>query len=81
MNVWNHSLHELKDEELIVVKHIFVDENEAEIFTNNTIFPMFNRNIPKFGGVDMYMKKRYSRSGALNSAGTKFLTPVSNPGK
>lgn len=48
MNVWNHSLHELKDEELIVVKHIFFDENEAEIFTNNTIFPMFNRNIPKF---------------------------------
>ena len=41
---------ELKDEGLIVMKHVG-DEKEADIFTKNTAAPVFNRHIPKFVGV------------------------------
>ena len=44
----NHFLHEVKDEGLIVVKHVSGDENEEDIFTKNTTAPEFNRHIPEF---------------------------------
>ena len=54
VDVRNHFLRELKDEGLIMVKHISGDENEADIFTKNT--SALNRHIPKFVGVDKYME-------------------------
>ena len=42
VDVRNHFLRELKDDGLIMVKHISGDENEADIFTKNTAVPVFN---------------------------------------
>ena len=43
----NHFLCELKDEGLIVVKHVSGDENGADFFTKNTAAPVFKRHITK----------------------------------
>ena len=56
-NVRNHFSRELKDEGLIVVKHVSGDENDADIFTKNTAAPVFNRHIRKFVDIDKYMEK------------------------
>ena len=80
VDVRNHFLRELKDEGLIMVKHISGDENEAEIFTKNTAASVFNRHIPKFVGVDKYMDESYPEPGAREGVGAQFLAPVSDPG-
>ena len=64
MDVRNHFLHELKDEGLIVVKHVPGDENEADIFTKNTTASVFNKHIPNFAGIDKYMEENYPEPGA-----------------
>ena len=52
VDVRNHFLHELKDEGLIVVKHVPGDENEEDIFTKNTTASVLNKHMPKFVGID-----------------------------
>ena len=59
MDVRNQFLQELKDDGLIIVKHVPGDENEADIFTKNTTPPVFNKHIPKFVGIDKYMEENY----------------------
>jgi len=79
MDVRNHFLCELKDEGLIAVKHVSGDENEADIFTKNSVAPVFNRHIPKFVGVDKYTEENYLEPGAREEVGAQFLAPDSNP--
>jgi hypothetical protein len=79
VDVRNHFLRELKDEGLIIVKHIPGDENEADIFTKNTAAPVFNRHIPKFVGIDKNMEERDPEPGAREGVGAQFLAPDSNP--
>ena len=80
MDVRNHFLRELKDEGLIMLKHISGDENEADIFTKNTAASVFSRHIPKFVGLDKKMEERYPEPGAREGVGAQFLAPVSDPG-
>jgi hypothetical protein len=77
--VRNHFLNELKDEGLIIVKHVPRDENETDIFTKNTAAPVFNRHIPKFVRVDKYMEENYPEPGAREGAGVQFSAPDSDP--
>lgn len=74
MDVCNHFLCELKDEGLIVVKHVSRDDNEADIFTKNTGAPVFNRHIPKIIGIDKYMEESYPEPGAKEGVGAHLLS-------
>eukprot|EP00956_Cyclotella_meneghiniana_P002520 scaffold2883_cov76-Cyclotella_meneghiniana.AAC.3 len=56
MEVRMHFLHELKDQGLLIVKHIAGKDNEADIFTKNTPSSVFLKHIPKFVGCDEYME-------------------------
>jgi hypothetical protein len=53
VDVRNHFLRELKDEGLIVVKHVPGDENKADIFTKNTTATVFNKHIPNFVRIEV----------------------------
>ena len=55
VDVRNFFLRELKDEGLLVIKHIPGDENDADIFTKNTSAPIFNKHVTKFVGNDEYL--------------------------
>ena len=79
VDVPNHFLHELKDEGLIVVKHVSGDDNEEDIFTKNTAAPVFNRHIPKFVGIDKYMEENYPEAGPREGVRAQFLAPDSDP--
>eukprot|EP00970_Alexandrium_tamarense_P014138 scaffold3896_cov260-Alexandrium_tamarense.AAC.1 len=48
-------LRELKEEGLLVIKHIPGENNDADIFTKNTDARTFERHIPSFVGKDEYM--------------------------
>lgn len=52
----NHYLRDLKDQGLLLVRHVPEDENETDIFTKNTATQMFEKHIKKFVGEDEYMK-------------------------
>lgn len=51
-------LHELKDEGMIMVRHVSRYANKADIFMKNTAASVFNRHNSKFVGVDKYMEER-----------------------
>jgi hypothetical protein len=55
VDVKSHFLRELKEEGLLVIKHISGDDNDSDIFTKNTSVKVFERHIPKFVGTDEYM--------------------------
>jgi hypothetical protein len=57
VDVRNHFLRDLKDEGLLVVKHVPGVENDADIFTKNVTGPIFQTHLPVFVGIDKYMEK------------------------
>ena len=48
-------LRELKEEGLMVIKHVPGIENDADIFTKNVDAQIFERHLPAFVGYDEYM--------------------------
>ena len=56
VDIQNFFLCKLKDESLLVIKHILGEENDAGIFMKNIVASIFERHIPKFIGNDQYMK-------------------------
>ena len=48
LDVRNFFLREMKDNRLLMIKHIPSDENDADIFTKNTFALVFERHVPKF---------------------------------
>ena len=55
-------LRELKDEGLMVIRHVPGADNEADIFTKNVPGDIFEKHIPKFVGLDdEYLKKPEDR--------------------
>jgi hypothetical protein len=48
-------LRELKDDGLLVTRHISGDNNDTNIFTENTTAAVFNTHIFKFAGNDKYV--------------------------
>ena len=57
VDVRNYFLQELKDQGMLVIKHIPGDSNDANIFTKNVMSAIFNRHIPsKWGAMSTYHK-------------------------
>ncbi len=47
--------HKLKDQGLLVMKHIPGDSNNADIFTKNVTSAIFNKHVPLYVGTDKYV--------------------------
>ncbi len=58
VDVRNYFLRKLKDQGLIVIKHIAGDQNDADIFTKNVTLAVFDRHILLCVGNDMYVSDR-----------------------
>jgi hypothetical protein len=54
--MWMYFLRELKDDSLLVIRHISGDNNDANIFTKDTTAAVFNKHIVKFVGNDEYVQ-------------------------
>ena len=48
-------LRELKEQGLLVIKHVPGDENDADIFTKNVTPAVFEKHLPLYVGKDEYM--------------------------
>jgi hypothetical protein len=55
VDVRMHYLRELKDQGMIVIKHIPGEDNETDIFTKNTSTATFNKHVVQFVGHDEYV--------------------------
>jgi hypothetical protein len=55
VDVLNYFLRELKDQGLLVIKHIAGDKNDADIFTKNVTSAIFNKHVPLYVGTDKYV--------------------------
>jgi hypothetical protein len=54
VDVQMYFLRKLKDDSLLVIRHISGDDNDADIFTKNTTSAVFNKHIVKFIGNARY---------------------------
>jgi len=55
VDVRMHYLRQLKDEGMIVIRHISGEENETDIFTKNTSTATFNKHVVQYVGNDEYV--------------------------
>ena len=58
MDVRNYFLHKLKDQELLVIKHIPGESNDTDIFMKNVTSAVFNRHVPLYVGSDEYLQEQ-----------------------
>ena len=54
VDVRNHFLIELKDNGIIVVRHVPGDDNDADLFTKNVTRAVFDKLVPRLVGKDKY---------------------------
>jgi hypothetical protein len=66
VDVRNYFLRELKDQGLLVIKHIAGDKNDADIFTKNVTSAIFNRHVPLYVGTDEYASAQSSSGEAVS---------------
>ena len=57
VEVRQYFLRELKDQGLLVIRHLPGNDNDADIFTKNTAGPVFLKHIRHFVGEDKYMQE------------------------
>ena len=55
VDVRNFYLRELKDEGILRIQHVSGEENDADIFTKNTTYAIFNKHVRQFVGEDEYI--------------------------
>ena len=55
VDVRNYFLQELKDQGLLVIKHIAGEKNDADILTKNMTSAVFERHVPLYFGKDEYV--------------------------
>ena len=60
VDVRNFFLHELKDEGLLVIKHVPGDDDDMDIFVKNSPAQVFNKHVSKFVGMDKYLEAQTS---------------------
>jgi hypothetical protein len=65
VDVRNNFLRELKDQGLLVIRHVSGESNDADIFTKNVTSAIFDRHIPKYVGHDEYLRVRDSSREAV----------------
>jgi hypothetical protein len=63
--VRNYFLQELKDQGLLVIKHIAGEQNDADIFTKNVTSAIFNKHVPLYVGTDEYVSTQSSSGEAV----------------
>ena len=56
VDVRHHFLRDLKDNGVIIIRHVSGDDNDADIFTKNVTGRIFERHIPMYVGHDEYIK-------------------------
>ena len=56
VDVRHHFLRDLKDNGILIIRHVSGDDNDADIFTKNTTGPIFEIHIPRYVGHDEYIK-------------------------
>jgi hypothetical protein len=66
VNVRNYFLCELKDQGLIVIRHIAGESNDADIFTKNVTSAVFDKHVPLYIGSDEYVSHRSSSGEAVS---------------
>ena len=54
MDVRQHFLRDLKEQDLLKIKHLPGDDNDADIFTKNVTQAIFNKHVKTYVGVDAY---------------------------
>ena len=59
----NYFLQELKDQGLLVIKHIPGERNDTDIFTKNVTLAIFNSHVPLYMGSDEYLSQDQASSG------------------
>ena len=59
-------LRKLKDQGLLVIKHIAGDQNDADIFTKNVMSAIFDRHVPLYVGREEYISERGSSGEAVS---------------
>ena len=59
VDIRNYFLHKLKDQGLLVIRHIAGESNDADIFTKNVMSAVFNRHITLYVGEDEYMSTHH----------------------
>ena len=67
VDVRNYFLRELKDQGLLVIKHIAGDKNDADIYTKNVTSAIFNRHVPLYIGTDEYVNVQSSSGEAVGN--------------
>ena len=65
VDVRNYFLRELKDQGLLVIRHVSGESNDADIFTKNVTSAIFDRHIPKYVGHDEYLRVQDSSGEAV----------------
>ena len=58
IDVRNYFLHKLKDQGVLVIKHIAGEKNDADIFTKNVTSAIFDRHVPLYVGNDAYISNQ-----------------------
>ena len=67
VDVRNYFLRELKDQGLLVIKHIVGERNNADIFTKIVMPAIFDRHVPLYVGKDKYVSDRGSSGEAVSN--------------
>ncbi len=65
VDVRNYFLRELKDQGLLVIRHIAGESNDVDIFTKNVTSAIFDRHMPLYVGPDEYVSSRGSSGEAV----------------
>ncbi len=58
VDVHNYFLSELKDQGLLVIRHIAGETHDADIFTKNVTSAIFDRHVPLYVGHDEYVSSQ-----------------------
>ena len=66
VDVRNYFLCKLKDQGLLVIKHIAGEKNDADTFTKNVILVIFDRHVLLYVGIDEYASNRVSSGEAVS---------------
>ena len=66
VDVSNYFLRRLKDQGLLVIRHIAGELNDADIFTKNVTSAIFDRHVPLYVGQDEYVSHRGSSGEAVS---------------
>ena len=62
----NYFLRELKDQGLLVIRHISGESNDVDIFTKNVTSAILDRHVPLNVGEEEYVSHRGSSGEALS---------------